>query len=204
MDAEVRVTGQAGRNQGYSLFIESIDTDDCIADPISTALGNDFSEHAPVLWRPTASGFLCSGDTDNYRLQLSGESTLTIDLDTAILEGVEPSLRTLEGQTVANGMINEESRTLRLTYTTSQSTSLLLVVALDPGAALREYQLALANSVTPSTQQYTCENRTQLSLGVLPFFLLGCGELIRLKAPVMLKVMRLNTHFPLTLGKQVQ
>lgn len=166
VDAEIRITGQGGRNQGYALFVESIDATDCIADPVTTTLGNDFSEYAPLLWRASISGFLCGGDTDNYRLQLNGESTLTVDLDTDTLDGVELSLRTLDGQTIANGAVNEESRTFRVSYTTLTSTSVLLVVTLGPNADLREYQLAVALSDTPNTQSYTCDNQTQLSLGV--------------------------------------
>jgi hypothetical protein len=165
--AQVRITGLRGANDEYDLFVESISTNDCIEDQLSTALGNDFTDTAPYLWSPSTPGFLCGGDTDTYRLQVQNGSSVTIAFDALELDGVTLLLTTLSGQILTNGVFNDDTRTLTLNHTATQTGPILVSVSLDGSRPLVSYNLTATVEASNATAQAVCSDADVISLNSL-------------------------------------
>lgn len=167
LSAQVRITGLSGSNDDYDLLVESIGTNDCVADQLTTPLGNDFADAAPYLWLPRTQGFLCGGDTDTYRLQIHNGSNVTLTFDALELEGVTVLLSTLSGQTLANAVFNDDTRTLTLSHTATQTGPVVVSLSLDGSRPLLSYSLDVSVDATNTSPQAVCSDAESITLNTV-------------------------------------
>jgi len=85
-DVDVVVSGPPGASVEYSLTLERLPADECVADPFEGLLGNDDSAHAAQVGLGGYDHTLCPGDEDWFSVSLPAGARLTLS---AAPEGVE-------------------------------------------------------------------------------------------------------------------